>query len=428
MKFKLFTGLILLGWLGAPGAALATFSDETGYLGVALSRVPEALSSHIKGASGALIDTVVPGSPAEKAGLKRFDMIVSLNGKSMMSVEDVVDTIRRSKAGEKIEMGLIRGNESLKVEVILSSAPVELPEIQPMEPKEEKGEEKRPGFLGIGPAEVPPLLAFHLGLNEGKGVLVGDVLPDSPARKAGIERNDVLVAIDGYAIEGTADFMKLMSEKMAGDTVKFELIHRGEKKTIEVTLAERPRELTFPHLLEPEKDGFGIWGWGPRTFQKGRITIRRPDGSFESFPLPDTFWKAEDILKDMEKKFKDFRDNQIPELKDSLRESLRELEEKLKDNRSVNWSSSESHTSVIQTVEGDYDITLRNENGIQTVTVLEKGKLIAENLPYEKLDTLPKEVQDRIKKMADSIQVQIKVKGANKKLLPLEVEKGKTRA
>jgi len=430
MKGKLFTGLALFCIL-CVAAANSPEEKGKGYLGVILKKVPESLSAHIQGAGGALLESVVPDGPADRAGLKRFDLIVSLNGKDMQSIQEVVDTIHGGKPGEKMDVGVIRGTEHITVQVILGAAPVEIPQVLP-EPKLKVPEkkEKEPGFLGIGPAEVPPMLSAHLGLKEGKGILVGDVVKGSPAEKAGIEKNDVLVALDGYDIGGTRDFFNLMGERKAGERIKIELIHRGEKKGVEVTLAPRPREIPSLPGLGLDQDRENYWGWSPRIFHRGRIIIRDPDGKEHVIPfprLPREFWKTEDLFKDLEGKIKELKEIQIPEFKESLRNSLRDIEKKLKSDDAADWSSSDSHTSVIRNVDGEYDITLRDENGVRTVTVLKGGKSIATDLPYDEIHTLPKDVQDRVMVMSKSIKVQ-KIKKENPRLPRLKLEGKKIRA
>ncbi len=432
MRVKVLAGLMSLAWSLAPPAARA---DEPGYLGVLLAPVPEELSAHVKAEGGALVSRVVPGSPAENAGLKRFDVIVSVNGAGARSPDEVRGRIQEAKRGDLVKLGVVRGAETLALEATLADPPAELPEVKPEtkpddDGAKEKEEESHKGFLGIGSAEVPPLLAHHLALPEGTGIVVGDVWKGSPAEKAGIEAMDVLTAVDGKAIRGPSDFRHVFSQKKAGDKVKIDLIHKGEKKTLEVTLAPRPKDL--PHLEDPR----GARGWsdflGPRSSRKGKVILRGPDGAEHVIPLPESLWKADDLFKDLEEKLGKFKDVQIPELKRSLRESLRDLEEKLKDekdekdaDRDIRWSRpSRSTSSVVRSVDGEFDITVKDVNGHRTVTVLKEGKAIATDLPYKELDTLPPEVKGRVQKMVENL----KIGPAGKEVVPHLEEEQKIRA
>jgi PDZ domain-containing protein len=390
----------------------AVRADDPAYLGVVLAPIPEELSAHLKSAEGALVQKVMPGSPADKAGLKRFDVIVSLNGAEAKSPDQVRGRIQEAKPGDVVKLGVMRGTDTLDLSATLAMPPAELPEARPglkePEQEEEKHAESKKGFLGIGPADVPAVLASHLGLGDGVGVVAGDVWKDSPAQKAGIEAKDVLTAIDGKEIHGSADFLKALSTRKAGETVEIDLIHQGGKKTVEVTLAPRPKDLPHTGWGMPLRDGRDYLG--PRSSHKGKVILQGPDGNQHVIPLPESLWKAEDLFKDLEDQIGQFKDVQIPQLKRSLRESLREMEEKLKDEKNMlppglqGDAGHSSHSSVSTFVNGDHEITIKDQDGVRTVTVLKGGQAIATDLPYEKLDTLPQDVQDRVKQMAKSMK------------------------
>jgi len=148
--------------------------------------------------------------------------------------------------------------------------------------------------------------------------------------------------------------------------------------------------------------------WGPRV-DRGRIILQEPDGREHSFPIPDAFFKAkesaEDLFQDLEGKFDKFKDTQIPEIKEKLRKSLRELENQLRQGGDREWPSTEDRRMILRNVDGGYDITVQDQNGLRTVTVKKGKESVAEDLPYEKLDTLPEDVRERVKKVVETFQV-----------------------
>ena len=95
-------------------------------------------------------------------------------------------------------------------------------------------------FLGIGGAEVPDLLAAHLGLQEGEGLVVRTLDPNGPAAGAGIEENDLLLKVDGKAVGSQRELREAVVARAPGDEVQVELIHRGKPATKAVKLGERP--------------------------------------------------------------------------------------------------------------------------------------------------------------------------------------------
>jgi hypothetical protein len=101
----------------------------------------------------------------------------------------------------------------------------------------EKSEE---GYLGVFLEPVPPLLAVHLGLAEGVGIVAADVAAESPADKAGVVQYDVVVSLNAKDVKGLKEFSEAVRQAGAGSKVKLGLIKKGQKKEIEVVLGALP--------------------------------------------------------------------------------------------------------------------------------------------------------------------------------------------
>ncbi len=87
------------------------------------------------------------------------------------------------------------------------------------------------GWLGVQIQMVSDDIAESLGIDEAHGALVADVVPDSPAEKAGLTPGDVIVKYDGKDVETMRDLPKLVAATQAGETVKLEVIRDGKSKT-----------------------------------------------------------------------------------------------------------------------------------------------------------------------------------------------------
>ncbi len=98
-------------------------------------------------------------------------------------------------------------------------------------------------FLGVSSGELPELLAAHLDLPTGKGIVVRSLLPDGPAAKAGVAVNDVITAVAGKAIGSPAELSAEISAHKPGESVALDLIHKGKAGKTDVTLGSRPAEL-----------------------------------------------------------------------------------------------------------------------------------------------------------------------------------------
>jgi membrane-associated protease RseP (regulator of RpoE activity) len=114
---------------------------------------------------------------------------------------------------------------------------------------------KREPWLGVFTEEGSEALAAQLGLDAGVGLVVGYVAPDSPAAKAGLKKNDVLVECEGQVLVHPAQLRKLVRMRQVGDAVKLVFYRAGKKQTVSVTLAKGPAELG---VLDDVMSGQGL--------------------------------------------------------------------------------------------------------------------------------------------------------------------------
>jgi S1-C subfamily serine protease len=105
-----------------------------------------------------------------------------------------------------------------------------LPEIDVLR-SQATGTTRATGFLGVGLSER---------VDGGQGAVVTDVSPDSPAAGAGIESGDIVVEVDGRAVDGTGGVIGAVRDHQPGDSVSVTIERSGTKRTFDVTLAERP--------------------------------------------------------------------------------------------------------------------------------------------------------------------------------------------
>jgi Do/DeqQ family serine protease len=100
----------------------------------------------------------------------------------------------------------------------------------------------RRGYLGVMIQEVTPDLAKAFGLSSAGGALVGDVTADSPGAKAGLQKGDVIVAMNGQPISDFQDLRLRISQSAPGETVKLQVVRNGNKRELTATLGELPNE------------------------------------------------------------------------------------------------------------------------------------------------------------------------------------------
>ena len=100
------------------------------------------------------------------------------------------------------------------------------------------GEARQVAWLGVGADEVPEVLASQLGLNHGEGLVATMVASNSPAAKAGLQKHDVLVELDGQLLVHPAQLRKLVRAHKEGDNVKITYYRAGKKDSVTATLGK----------------------------------------------------------------------------------------------------------------------------------------------------------------------------------------------
>jgi S1-C subfamily serine protease len=98
------------------------------------------------------------------------------------------------------------------------------------------------GYIGIQLQQLDKDLAEGLSLGVDSGILVMNVLPGSPADRAGLRKNDVIVEFDKNAVRDEGRFRLMVANTSVGKSVPLTLVREGKRKEISITLAERPRE------------------------------------------------------------------------------------------------------------------------------------------------------------------------------------------
>ncbi|MEN6337348.1 MAG: PDZ domain-containing protein [Phycisphaerales bacterium] len=120
--------------------------------------------------------------------------------------------------------------------------------------------------LELDSAPLPELLTKHLGLEAGQGVRIRNIVVDSPADKAGLERDDLIVAFQGKKVTDVEQVVEGVRGGNVGDEMSLEVIHLGQHKTLQVKLeaARENPQLKYP----PEPEAMTTWRPG-KVFRVG---------------------------------------------------------------------------------------------------------------------------------------------------------------
>jgi len=174
-----------------------------GWMGVEIGAMSEALASTygLDTATGTVVNSVSPGSPAEKAGLEPEDVILEADGRVIADNADLSRYIASKSPETRVELLVLRAGSRRKVSVTLGTFPDETTETA-------SAETGRPR-LGMTLRDLTPVIADRLSLPRGSsGALVTEVEPGAPADKATLRQGDVIVSVNGETVRGVEEFEK----------------------------------------------------------------------------------------------------------------------------------------------------------------------------------------------------------------------------
>jgi len=218
----------------------ASARDDSAWLGVRVQEITPELREALKlrDERGALVSDVMKGSPAARAGIKKSDVIVGLDGRAIDSPTDLTDAVSAQRSGEEVRLTIVREGDEITKEARLEDRPVQrerrrlLPPIPPARVEGMAGG----GHLGVGTQAMDDDLAAYFGTTGGRGVLVTDVQENSPASAAGIRAGDVILRVEGDAIADPADLLAAVRKKDSGDTIRLEILRQRRETELVATL------------------------------------------------------------------------------------------------------------------------------------------------------------------------------------------------
>ena len=200
------------------------------WLGVYIQNITPGMEKTfgVEPGHGVLVADVVPGSPAEKAGVMQGDIIVSVNGKPIHNVNELQVEIMYRQVGEKVTLGIIRNGQELSIEVTLGERPSEK-ELAQL-PSATTGTYKA---FGMTLSDITPELASRYGIpSDVQGVVVLKVEEGSRAFWAGIQKGDVILEVNRHPVKNVADFQKIVSGLPENAEVVLTVLRNGRTRFV----------------------------------------------------------------------------------------------------------------------------------------------------------------------------------------------------
>jgi serine protease Do len=183
---------------------------QRGMLGVGIQPVTSDIASSmgLKEVRGVLINSVTPGGPADKAGLKTGDVILRLNGKDENDPNVLRNEIAGTAPGTAVTLTIMRNGQEQQLHVTLGN--LSTGEALAKEQQNEGG--ANTSKLGITVQPLTPGLAQQLGLRSGtQGVVVTEIDPNGPAAQAGIQQGDVIQQVNRLPVRSVGDMAKALA-------------------------------------------------------------------------------------------------------------------------------------------------------------------------------------------------------------------------
>ncbi len=211
---------------------IKTGKVERGWLGASIQNLDENLarSFNYNSTDGVLIGDVVPDSPADKAGLKSGDIVISYNGRPTTRMHQLRNAVAATTPGTKAEIVVFRDGREQKLTIEIGKLEDSQLAANPLfEPDAEESQENGVTLdLGITLRTLTPQIARQLDLKRvDQGAVVVDVTPGSLAENAGLRENDVIVGVDNQPIRSAEEARAALTDEAIARGVRLRVVTGG---------------------------------------------------------------------------------------------------------------------------------------------------------------------------------------------------------
>jgi C-terminal processing protease CtpA/Prc len=247
--------LFVLSFFSFSLRAAKVEDSSQGWLGIYIQNITTELmeAMDLKSLKGVLVNDVIDKSPADKAGLERGDIVIEFNNERIVDAEQFTKLVRETKPDVVVNIVVIRDDDKRTLEVkIGETKKKDIYKLSVKKPKDKKGEirifglgESTYGKIGVTLWDLNDQLGEYFGVKDGEGALVAELDEDGSSYEAGLRPGDVIIEMDGEAIEDKGDVSEFLADKEEGDEVKIEVLRKGSKKAFTVEVGEDKSQLSY---------------------------------------------------------------------------------------------------------------------------------------------------------------------------------------
>jgi len=197
-----------------------------GWLGVSIQEVTQEMKEKfgLKTEEGALVGEVTKGSPADKGGLKRGDVIINFDGKKVKTMKSLPAMVADTPVAKEVEIIIIRKGKEKRLTITIGELKEET-RVAATIPEIEEG-------FGLSVQELTPELAESLSLKGEKGVVISGIKKGSPASDAGLQRGDLIQEIEHEPLKNLSDYKRIMKESSSKKQILIVIKHRGHSRYV----------------------------------------------------------------------------------------------------------------------------------------------------------------------------------------------------
>ena len=265
---------------GQDSVEIITSDAGRGWLGIHMEEVTEQKAKDLKlpADRGVLVSSVSEGSPAAKAGIKPGDVITEFDGQRVEGTAALTRMVREVPAGRTVSLTFWRNGSAQSTSVEIGSRPARefgdrnyfyvspnapeapMPPVPPIPaiPSIEIGPMGAfrmfgAPLLGIDGEDLSGQLGNYFGAPDGQGILVREVMPGTPAEKAGLKAGDVILRVDGKRVKDTGDLRSALRDRVSAAAEGSDS-GKAAPVTSDLTLLRSGKELTVRVELQlPDK-------------------------------------------------------------------------------------------------------------------------------------------------------------------------------
>jgi S1-C subfamily serine protease len=387
------------------------FANSDPYIGINMTEpsLKQLKDLNVDGNYGILLSGIVKGSPAEKAGLEKFDILQKFNGEKLYTINQLSRMIDLEEVGNKIKIEYSRDGKTKKTTITLAD-------------REDFINAAYGVHLGVYTSELTDWTLKKSGLEENYGVQLSGIVPDSPADKAGLEKNDIILELAGEKIYTGNQITKMLKKYTKGDVISLKIWRDEKAINKKVTLEYRKAKQDFFSFFEKPQNVY-VYGLNENTKMIG-ITVDEISKSKKKELKIESGVLVDHVRDDFPAKEADIRIGDIIQKADGkavdsatdLRDIINEFKvgEKIKlvvlrgnKTKKINVKIAEGKNDNFEINFDDEDIRIMINNKEDVMREIKEAmKDVREDMKEWKENELP-EIKEDLKEVLEDIKIEI---------------------